>query len=121
MAEAADREIAALKKEIETLKKDLKETADRSGDVLASARSKLEAEAEKLMENMRESAGSMGSSLRGAADAVGDNVRRATGAALDQGEQMLHQVEDSIGERPLTSVAVTFGAGFLLGWLMSRK
>lgn|SRR5690554_4361767 len=121
MAEATDREIAALKKEIDSLKKDLQAAAGESGDILKSARDKLEAEAEKLMEGMRESAGSMGDNLRSAASKVSRNVRDAAGAAADQGEQMLHTVEDTIGDRPLTSVAVTFGAGFLLGWLMSRK
>ncbi len=121
MAQTADQEIAALKKDIEALKKDLKNAAGEGGDILSSARQKLEAEAEKLMESMRDSAGSMGQNLRGAAGSVSENVRQAAGAAVDQGEQMLHQVEDSIGDKPLTSVAITFGAGFLLGWLMSRK
>ncbi len=121
MTEKMDKDVDTLRKDIEKLKADLKAAADDSGELMQSARKKLEVEAEKLMDNIRDTAGSVGGNLRGAAHAVTDNVRAAADTALGQGEEMLHKVEGTIEEKPLQSMLVTFGAGFLVGWLLSRK
>lgn len=121
MTDKMDKDVAALRKDIEQLKLDLKAAADDGGDLLQSARETLEDEAEKLMANLRETAGSLRGNLKGAAQAVGENVRSAADTALGQGEQLMHTVEDRIEDKPLQSMMLTFGAGFVLGWLLSRK
>ncbi len=121
MAETMDKDIAELRKDIAKLKADLKAAAGESGDILQSARDSLEAEAARLMEKLQQRAGSVGENLAGAAQTVSSNVRSAANAALDQGEQFVHSVEGRIEEKPLQSALLTFGAGFLLGWIVSRK
>ncbi len=110
MAETMDKDIQALRKDIDKLKADLKAAADTGGDLMESARGKLEAEAEKLMAGLRSAAGE-----------VGENVRSFAGDVAGQGEEMFHRVEDHVGRHPTQSVLVSFGAGFVIGWLLSRK
>lgn len=109
MADSA-KELDALRKDIEQLKKDLKAAAGDGGDLMASMKDQLEEEAEKIMHRMR-----------GTAQSLGSNVRQAADTVIDQGEQALHTVEAKITEKPLSSVLMTFGAGIALGWLLSRK
>lgn len=94
-----DKELEDLRNDLNTLKAQLKDLSADGGDVLASARSKLEAEADKLMEGLR-SAGS---------------------TAADKGERLLHKTEDKIGENPWGSVVVTLGVGVVIGMLLRRR
>lgn len=93
-----DKDLDDLRKELADLKNEFKSLASDGGDFLESARSKLEAEAQKLMEGMK-SAGA---------------------TAVEKGGEVVHKAEDKIGENPWASVAMTFGAGLALGLLLRR-
>lgn len=117
MADTMKKDIDALRKDIDRLKADLQEAAGDSGDFIASARAKLEAEADKLMGNLKSTADSVSGNL----SSVGQNVRSMAGSVAEQGEEVLHAAEDHIGRHPTQSVLISFGAGFFIGWLLSRK
>jgi ElaB/YqjD/DUF883 family membrane-anchored ribosome-binding protein len=46
---------------------------------------------------------------------VGDMSREAADVARDAGDDAVHAMEDAIHERPLTTLAMAIGVGFLLG------
>ncbi len=94
-----ENEIAGLKKDIDTLKGELRDAAAAGGDALGNAREILEKEAHKLMERVTE----------------------AASGARKQSEEVLHNVEEHIGEKPLQSVLMTLGIGFVVGWLVGRR
>lgn len=94
-----DKELEDMRKDLNQLKAQLKSLSDEGGDLLASARSKLEAEAEKLISGMK----------------------GAGAAAAEKGEQLLHSTEGKIEENPWGSVMVTFGVGVVVGMLLRRR
>ncbi len=94
-----DKELESLRKDMKTLQEDMKKAVSSGGDAVAAARAKLEAEADRLMQNLSSAA---------------SGVR-------EQGSAMLDNVEGRIEEKPLTSVMMTFGIGFVVGWLIGRK
>lgn len=81
--------------------------------------------AERLKEDAVNLANATGSEVRrsmtSAAETLGDAGRRlmdTTRAASREGlDRMSHQVE----ERPITSIAIAAGVGFLIGMLMRRS
>lgn|GEM_PF-1070454 len=62
----------------------------------------------------------MASAARVGASAAKDHVRSAMDSAKEQGEDAAKKVKESIEERPLTSVAIAFGAGILLGVMLKK-
>lgn len=49
-----------------------------------------------------------------------DAVKRAAAATERQASAAVHMVEDQVKERPLQSMLVAFGLGFLIGKLLDR-
>ena len=49
-----------------------------------------------------------------------DAVRRAAAATEKQAKAAVQSVEDQVAERPLQSMLVAFGVGFLIGKLFDR-
>lgn len=97
---AAD-DVAKLKEEIESLKKDLK---DMSGTLKDIASSKAGEEKSKLLDNF-----SM------------DELQQKIDDLKSKGIEGVDTVEKTISENPFKSVAITLGAGFLAGLLLSKK
>lgn len=94
-----DKELEKLRKDLDDLKAQLKSLSDDSGDVLSSARATLEAEAEKLVANLK-SAGN---------------------TATKKGEELIHTAEDKISDNPWVSVLATLGVGVAIGMLLRRR
>lgn len=49
-----------------------------------------------------------------------ESVREAAARSREQARQSVGALESEIGERPLTSIAAAFGAGFIIGKLLDR-
>lgn len=96
---ATDKDLEDLRKDLNALKEQFKDLSGDGGDFLQSARDKLEAEAAKLMEGMKE----------------------AGTTAAHKGEELMHKAEDKIGENPWSSMVVTLGVGVAIGLLLRRK
>ncbi len=94
-----DKELQDMRKDLDELKKQLKNLSEDGGDLLASARGKLEAEADRLMAN-----------LKGAGATV-----------TEKGEQLLSTTESKIEEHPWGTVLLTLGVGVAIGMLMRRR
>lgn len=94
-----DKELESLRKDLNDLKAQIKSLSDEGGDVLASARATLEAEAEKLVANLK-SAGS---------------------SAAQKGEELIHTAEDKISDNPWVSALATLGVGVAIGMLLRRR
>ncbi|MDZ7704911.1 MAG: hypothetical protein U5L04_10555 [Trueperaceae bacterium] len=103
----ADRDLQAefdqLKNDIADLQKDLKSLGksgnDAANDAVSAARERLEEETQHLIDRLQGTAGEM----RG------------------RGEKVVSDVEDQIGDKPITTLLASFGIGFVVGWLLSRK
>ncbi len=97
------KELDELKKALKDLQKDVQDVAKSggrlAGDEVDALRSNLEKEAERLI-----------SKLQGVAS-----------GAVESGEKVLHGVESKIEERPVASVLTVFGVGLAVGWLLGRK
>ncbi len=105
-----EKEIAALKKELAKVQADFgklsedggnaaKQAADAANEAVAVATKKLEAEAQKLYEGLKD----------------------AGSSALKTGEGAVVGVQDQIQDKPLVSAAAALGVGFVLGMLISRR
>lgn len=99
-----------LRAEMETLRQDLAAIRDdlarlrqagndAASEAVGTARERLEKETERLMERLKS----------------------AAEQAEDRGMRVLHDVEQQIEERPLTTLLSSFGLGVIVGWLFSRK
>jgi len=55
-----------------------------------------------------------------AADDGVERIRRATRQTRDKARETLGSLEGEIEDRPLISVAIAFGVGFILGKLLDR-
>lgn len=114
-----------------TLRKDAKEAAAEAAEELRPDLSQLRADFERLSESI----GSLRTHLvglgrEGARDvqAAGlaqlDSLRREVDGAAEQfrqqGKDALGQVEQSVRDRPLTSLLMAFGIGMVLARLFGR-
>ena len=93
-----DKEFEKMRKDVEALKAQLATLSD-GGDLLASARHKLEMEAERLVGNLKD----------------------ASSTAAKKGEELVHQAEDKISDNPWVSVAATLGLGVVIGMMLRRR
>lgn len=97
------KEFDQLKKDLGKLQGDLKDLTEAgsavAGETVTQARERLEAETQRLIARLQESAGE----LKG------------------RGQKVIEEVEHQVEEKPMPTLLTTFGVGFLLGWLLSRK
>ncbi|SRR5690554_153483 len=94
-----DKEFEKMRKDVEALKAQLATLSEDGGDLLASARHKLEMEAERLVGNLKD----------------------ASSTAAKKGEELVHQAEDKISDNPWVSVAATLGLGVVIGMMLRRR
>jgi len=98
-----ETELEQLKKDFSQLQQDIKElgktTSHTATDAATVAREHLEEETQKLL-----------ASLRGGAD-----------SAATRSKYAIHQAEDQVSDNPLSTLLGSFGVGFVIGWLLSRK
>lgn len=114
-----------LRKELNTLKQDL---AALRGDVTtlseSSARTAKEG-AEAIYNAAKEATAQAREKLMQEADALMQKVRTGAkdvaGTVKESGQAALHEVEDTVKERPMTSVLTALGVGFVVGMLLSRR
>jgi ElaB/YqjD/DUF883 family membrane-anchored ribosome-binding protein len=88
----------------------------------------LEAEISAIRADLKALRGDVASAARAAGETAVKGKRRvaeAIGESADElrakGTEMASVVEREIEQRPLTAVAVAFGAGFVLGKLLDRR
>lgn len=94
-----DKELEKLRKDLDALKAQLSVLSEDGSDLLASARRKLEAEADRLVANLKD----------------------ASSTAAKKGEEIIHQAEGKISENPWVSVAATLGVGVIIGMMLRRR
>jgi ElaB/YqjD/DUF883 family membrane-anchored ribosome-binding protein len=107
------KNIDGLKKELQNLRSDFIQLGkqveamanDTSGEVMTDVKARIDRFASDVDD------------LIASASARG---REAIGAVGEAGENVLNSVEDHVHERPLTSLAVAVGLGFLLSSTMRR-
>lgn len=96
---ASDKELEKLRKDLNDLKAQFKEMADEGGGVVDSARAALMAEAEKLV----------------------DSLKDVGASAAHKGEELIHSAEDKISDNPWVSVLATLGVGIVIGMMLRRR
>lgn len=98
-----------LQKEMEQLKSDL-----------TKLRGDLSAIGESVRKMGTDAVGATQAKVKSAAQDALDEFQRKLNDAKSQGQKAVHDLEREIKERPLTSLAVAFGVGFLLSKLFDR-
>jgi len=98
-----------LQKELEQLKTDI---------------NKLRADLSTIGEGVRkmgtEAVGATQAKVKSVAQDALDEFQNKLNEAKSQGQKVVHDLEREIKEKPLTSLAVAFGVGFLLSKLLDR-
>ena len=98
-----ETELEQLKKDFTQLQKDIKDlgtaTSSTASDAASVAREHLEQETQKLLASLRDGADS----------------------ATSQGKNAMRQAENQVNDNPLSTLLGSFGVGFVIGWLLSRK
>jgi ElaB/YqjD/DUF883 family membrane-anchored ribosome-binding protein len=109
---AASEEIAA----IEALMGDLEKRLRKLNSKAVQQASELSSEAGDLV---RESLSDLAERLQAGAQSlsgtVSDEAGRLGNEALEFGTEVLQKIEDEIEERPLVTLAIAAGIGFLIG------
>jgi ElaB/YqjD/DUF883 family membrane-anchored ribosome-binding protein len=93
---AARDDFAALRSDLDTLRKDF-------GTFVSTLKGNASSRAEAELDAMRQRLATLGSDLQ------------ATG------QQQLRKVEDQVGERPFTSLALAFATGVIVGRMFDRR
>ncbi|MBD3217802.1 MAG: DUF883 family protein [candidate division Zixibacteria bacterium] len=101
------KEVDKLKKDLDSLRKDMKDVTSSVRDLTVSRASGAKEKVWKTASDIEDRA------TKYATDAY-DNVR-------DSGEKYLNMGREQIQNRPITSAAWIFAAGFLLGKLFDRR
>jgi len=108
------------------------ESAGQSGPHLQHGLSSLRLDLNKLRADLAEvaqalvdagktEAGEARARLEALAQQRLDEVRRALDAARHRGQDVADVLKKQVEEKPLTSLAIAFGAGVLLAALMRRR
>lgn len=96
-------EIESLKKDLASVRDDLKRLSaagsDVAEDAVGNARKRLEEETNRLLSRLQDAA----------EDAQG------------RGKRALDDVETELEKHPMTTLLSSFGIGVLVGWIFSRK
>ena len=106
-AEQLSRDVEAFKEDIRKLQRDL-------SDMMSSAGTYSK---EKLHENRQR----IQAAISQVGYQAGQKASDVYSAAVNQGAYAVDKGRRSIEQRPLTSIAIAFGAGLLLSWLSERK
>ena len=98
-----------LQKELEKLKTDI-----------AKLKTDLSAVGEGVKKMGTEAVGATQAKVKSAAQDALDEFQNKLNEMKSQGQKAVHDLEQEIKEKPLTSLAVAFGIGFLLSKLLDR-
>ena len=118
----------AINKGINKADKFMNETADKAGSKMDDLRDDAEGFVSSLSDGLKDGATHLG-------DVIGEKaqqLRDRFDSRLENGKEMMHQVSDAAGEvetnvrdfvsrRPLTTVAIAAGIGFIAGKILSRS
>lgn len=89
-------------------------TTEKAADALRDDVEKLKSDIAALSATLGRYANATGQdAMRG--------LRHARDAAQERAQEAVHTVEQQIAQRPLPSILVAFGIGFLIGKLMDRR
>lgn len=118
---------------------DMDDIQEGAKQVEDEAKSNAHGDLDQLKSDLTKLRGDMGqviSSMVGLSRRRASTAREAAQSGIDQGIEQLHRryrlmrrrtnraadsLAETLSERPLTSVAVAFGVGMLLGKIISRK
>ena len=103
--ESAERIKAATSHVVASTKEAVERAADRVEETLHHATDKVAAGAHRASDKL---------------DEAGERGRAAYDATMDRADEWLEQVRDYVREKPVQSVAIALGAGWLLGRLLRR-
>ncbi|HKL20454.1 MAG TPA: hypothetical protein VJ904_01535 [Tichowtungia sp.] len=102
MTTATDKELKELREEFASLKSDVSEIGKTLSQLASSA-------ANEGRERVRD-----------VAEEGRDRIRNAANQSREQARQSWNAFEKEVEERPMTSLAVALGLGFILGKLLDR-
>ncbi|APZ42482.1 DUF883 family protein [Acidihalobacter ferrooxydans] len=100
MSDTPKDDLEALRADFDKLREDMGKLTDSLKDMGA--------------EQAHEARGNLNDRL----DAAREKLRAGVGSAGQRGHDYYEQVESSVGERPLISLAAAFGAGFVIAKLL---
>ena len=90
-------------------------------DRIAGSAKSIEEDLAALRDDLK----ALSASVAQLAKEKGDNLRAELGAQADRaiasGRQATESVQETVRERPMTSVFVAFGVGILIGHLLDRR
>ena len=110
---ASDDAFARLEKEMATMKNAIGGLSDQIADAATDIGAAAQEQAKRGLRHARANMGSM------AADAS-DRLGVVAGAAQSQASSLADTLEDAVRERPLSTVALALGLGFLIGAIWRR-
>ena len=87
---------------------------------MAKLRADLSAIGDGVKKMGTEAVGATQAKVKSAAQDALDEFQEKLNEAKSQGKQAIHDLEREIKEKPLTSLAVAFGVGFVLSKLLGR-
>jgi ElaB/YqjD/DUF883 family membrane-anchored ribosome-binding protein len=102
-ARAASNDGRAAKEDFDALRSDLDTLRKDAGTLVKTLKSNASSRAEAELEAVRQRIATLGTDLQ------------ATG------QQQLRKVEDQVGERPFTSLALAFATGVIVGRMFDRR
>jgi ElaB/YqjD/DUF883 family membrane-anchored ribosome-binding protein len=110
---ASDDAFARLEKEMATMKNAIGGLSDQIADAASDIGAVAQEQAKRGLRHARANMGSV------AADAS-DRLGVVAGAAQSQASSLADTLEDTVRERPLSTVAFALGLGFLIGAVWRR-
>ena len=87
---------------------------------MAKLRADLAAIGDGVRKMGTEAVGQTQAKVKSAAQDALDEFQKKLNEAKSQGQKAVHDLEGEIKEKPLTSLAVAFGVGFVLSKLLDR-
>lgn len=98
-------------------KTEAEETAAELGNEIKALRADLTALMATVGDFVGQQAAHATESARETVDHVAESLKSTAGEARRRGEMAANEVEDMIAARPLTSVLIALGAGYIIGKL----
>jgi ElaB/YqjD/DUF883 family membrane-anchored ribosome-binding protein len=114
---AGDDAFARLEKEMAAMKDAIGGLSDQIADAASDLGAAAQDQAKRGLKYAREYAGANADSM---VPAASDRVGAAASAAQSQASSLADALEDTVRERPLSTVAFAVGFGFLIGAIWRR-
>jgi len=94
-----------------------------TSDTVASSKEKFDRAADRVEESLHKATDKAAHAANRATDKVSDAAERGRevyGKAKDHADEWLDEIRDYVREKPVQSVAIAIGAGWLLGRILRR-